>query len=169
MASELVGGREESLDVQEAPLSAEEILATLAKEKAAAVAPQVPSVALQPPPVRSPALTKARQWQLGFGPKAAAPYSISTEVVQPSCLFRGERLIMQGDPALQLSGLFVGTRNQLPSAAAIPIYVFDPLSLLDSGYLLDTCEPAIAITMSVQNPTAATLTWSAVMFGRAVL
>jgi hypothetical protein len=113
-------------------------------------------------------LQKARSWSLSFGPRAVPPFGSVAEAVQPRCLFRGEEIVNAGDSGLLLSGLYVGRKAQLPANVTLSLDRFDEGSL-DRGMRMDTCDPALTITFYIQNPTAATLTFAASLFGKAVL
>lgn len=102
---------------------------------------------------RSPiAKTKSRRWPLGFGPQTVAPGQTISIQVQPRVLFRGNKIINTGDSTdLVLVGLFVGQRPQLSHFKhPIPVANFAATSL-DSGTVMGTCDPALAITVQVKS------------------
>ena len=118
---------------------------------------------------RKQPLNKARQWVIGFGPTPVPPYGTITNQQQPRVLFRAEKIINTGNgDGLALSSLFVGNRSQLPPNVSIPLSNFNANGL-DRGMIMDTCDPALMITMQVQNSTSAILTFSAALYGKAVL
>lgn len=121
------------------------------------------------PIVQKVAPTKKRRWTVGFGPVAVGPFTTVTIQSQPQCLFRGEKLINTGDPGLFIQGLFVGQKSQLPTFQN-PISVATYAgTVLDNELMLDTCDPALFITMQIQNPSAATLTFAMSIVGHSVL
>jgi hypothetical protein len=113
--------------------------------------------------------TKKRRWTIGLGPAAVPPSSTVTVQSQPQVLFRGEKLINTGDSTgLFIQGLFVGNKSQLPtfqSPIAVGTYAG---GVLDNELMMDTCDPALFITVQVQNTSAATLTWAMSIIGHAV-
>ena len=121
------------------------------------------------PIVQKVSPTKKRRWTVGFGPTAVPPASTVTIQAQPQALFRGEKLINTGDVGLFIQGLFVGQKSQLPTfqnPIAVSTYAG---GVLDNELMLDTCDPALFITMQIQNPSAATLTFAMSIVGHCVL
>jgi hypothetical protein len=127
-------------------------------------------LAKRSPIVKKVPLTKARDWSVPFGPMPVGPGQTVTALAQPQCLFRGEKIVNTGDSAgLEIEGLFVGRKSQLPThQGPIPASVWNN-SALDRGIRMDTCDPALNIAFRIMNITAATLTWAATIFGKAVL
>ena len=122
------------------------------------------------PLLRKIPLKKAQDYVVTFGPKPVPPFNSITDSVSPYKLFRGEKIINTGDTVgLFIQSLLVGNRLQFPyPPRPIPVTAFNPRPL-DSGIKMDTCDPALFITFQIQNVTAATLTWSTSIFGKAVI
>ncbi len=127
-------------------------------------------VAARAPMTKSVQPTKKRRWPIAFGPTAVPPSTTITATANPQVLYRGEKLINTGDTTnLYISSLFVGNQQQLPSLGnPISVSAF-AATVLDNEMLFDTCQPALAITIQVQNlGTTNTQTWSMTLFGHIV-
>jgi hypothetical protein len=126
-----------------------------------ATQPVVPVVPVKPPrrPFSGRAAVVSRvqparkkPWTVPFGPAVVPPGQTVTVQKQPQVLFRCEHLINVGDEDdLYIQGLFVGRKSQLPSFQnPIPVSVYRD-SMMDSGQLFDTCDPALLITFQISN------------------
>jgi len=126
-------------------------------------------VAARAPMTKSVQPTKKRRWPIAFGPTAVPPSTTITATANPQVLYRGEKLINTGDTTnLFISSLFVGNQQQLPSLGnPISVIAFGA-GVLDNEMLFDTCQPALAITIQVQNLGTLTQTWSMTLFGHIV-
>jgi len=125
------------------------------------VVPATPPATRKPPRApfsgRAPVIsriqpTRKKPLTVRFGPAAVPPGQTVTVAVQPQVLFRGEQLVNVGDEDdLYIQGLFVGRKSQLPSFQnPIPVSVYRE-SMMDSGQLFDTCDPALFITFQISN------------------
>jgi hypothetical protein len=96
--------------------------------------------------------SRKKPWTVRFGPAAVPPGQTVSVSVQPQVLFRGEHLVNVGDEDdLYIQGLFVGRKSQLPSFQnPIPVSTYRD-SVMDSGHLFDTCDPALFITFQISN------------------
>lgn len=114
-------------------------------------------------------VTKKRRYTLGFGPATVPPGTTVTVQTRPQQLFRGEKLINTGDvTGLYLTGIFVGNDAQTPTFnSAISVKTYEG-GVLDNEQMFDTCQPAIDITMQVQNISTATATFSMSLVGHLV-
>jgi hypothetical protein len=127
-------------------------------------------VAARAPMTKQVQPTKKRRWPIAFGPSAVPPSTTITATANPQVLYRGEKLINTGDTTnLYISSLFVGNQQQLPSLGnPISVLSFSP-GVLDNEMLFDTCQPALSITIQVQNlGTVNTQTWAMTLFGHIV-
>lgn len=120
------------------------------------------------PVVHKVPLRKALDHSIAFGPqKGFAGQTINIQAM-PRCLFRGERILATDDavPAgsgTRIQNVLVGNKQQTHSSV---LTSFFSQQSLGSGTKFDTCDPALAITMSVQYMK--TCTFSATLFGKAV-
>jgi len=126
-------------------------------------------VAARAPMTKRVQPTKKRRWPIAFGPTAVPPSTTITATANPQVLYRGEKLINTGDTSnLFISSLFVGNQQQLPSLGnPISVTSFAP-GVLDNEMLFDTCQPALSITVQVQNLGTTTQTWAMTLFGHIV-
>lgn len=126
-------------------------------------------VAARAPMLKTVQPTKKRRWPIAFGPVAVPPSTTITAVANPQVFYRGEKLINTGDTTnLFISSLFVGNQQQLPSLGnPISVIAFSP-QVLDNEMLFDTCQPALNVTIQVQNLGTTTQTWSMCLFGHIV-
>lgn len=94
-----------------------------------------------------------RRWVVGFGPVEIPPRETVTIQAQPQCFFRGEKIVNTGNIDLQIQGLFIGQKSQLPTFQnPISMATFAG-SILDNEVHLDLCDPALFITWQIHNPT----------------
>lgn len=167
-AFEEILGEDEILGAYEI-LGAEGVSSGAVRGSAAFKAALARNAERRAPIVQKVSPTKKRRWTVALGPDAVPPNSTVTFQVQPQTLFRGEKLINTGDSALFIQGLFVGQKSQLPTFQnPISVATYAP-GVLDNELMMDTCDPALFITMQVQNRTADTLTFSMSIIGHAVL
>jgi hypothetical protein len=126
-------------------------------------------LARRAPVVRQVAPTKKRRWPIAFGPTGIPPNTTVTLTASPQVLYRGEKLVNTGDATnLYISGMFVGNKPQLPSLGnSVSVSAFAN-TVLDNEMQFDTCDPALSITIQVQNIGATTYTASLTLFGHAV-
>jgi len=115
-------------------------------------------------------LSKARQWQLPFGPEKIAPGARLSITQQPQCMFRGEKIIVTGETdGLFIENIFVGPQAQMPTAGSGISALFFTSESLDNDIVMDTAQPALSITMAVGNRSQKERTFAAVLFGKAIL
>ena len=110
--------------------------------------------------------SRKKPWTVSFGPATVPPGQTVTVQKQPQLLFRCEHLVNVGDEDdLYIQGLFVGRKSQLPSFQK-PIAVSNYReSVMDSGQLFDTCDPALFITFQISNRGAVPRTFAMDMRG----
>lgn len=161
-ADEILGAVQEILGASAASSSAVQKSPAFAQALARRLAARSPMTkSVQP--------TKKRRWPIAFGPTAVPPSTTITATANPQVLYRGEKLINTGDTTnLFISSLFVGNQQQLPSLGnPISVTAFGA-GVLDNEMLFDTCQPALSITIQVQNLGTETQTWSMTLFGHIV-
>jgi hypothetical protein len=126
-------------------------------------------MASRAPVVRTVTPTKKRRWPLGFGPTAIPPGMSVTADAKPQVLYRGEKLINTGDVTnLFIQNILVGNKPQLPSIGNPISVVAFGAGVLDNEMQFDTCDPALSISVQVQNVGTLTQTWHMCLFGHAV-
>lgn len=117
-------------------------------------------------------LQKARDWDLSFGPVSGAAGTTTVIVVQPQCLFRGEKLMANdtASPAgtgTRITQVLIGQRLQRPATGGGTLSLFFANGTLGNGVKWDTCQQALSISMTVSFVSACT--FDAVVFGKAVI
>ncbi|SRR5579862_1095367 len=116
--------------------------------------------------------TKARDWQVDFGPVSGTAGTSTTIVVNPQVLFRGEK-VMATDTGTtaglgtRIQAIFVGQKSQRPANAGSTLTAFFANNALGNGIKWDTCEKALSISITVS--FAETCTFDMTVFGKAVL
>lgn len=94
-----------------------------------------------------------REWSLDFGPIDGKVGETKSIVMNPRCAFRGEKLVATDDSPTPGGGtliqqIFVGQKIQL-GIRSVPTLFF-AANCLANQIMMDTCEPAITITMQVE-------------------
>lgn len=115
---------------------------------------------------------RTRDWMLPFT-SVIPPRSSLTLQQQPQVLFRGEDILYTGDKGLRITQLFVGQKLQLPyNSDGFDVELWRHLpdrEALRSGMKIDTCDPALYITIQAYNPTDAPLTFDCCIKGKAAI
>lgn len=109
-----------------------------------------------------------RRQNLGFPTTTALGAGLSTTVQSaPQVLFRPDRLFLSSGvaAALVINSILVGNKEQLLNGNPLPGSMFSELAV-DSYVEYDTCEPAVSITLSITNTSAAAVTFTPGMTGR---
>jgi len=117
-------------------------------------------------------LSKARDWQIDFGPVSGAAGTSTTLIVAPQCLFRGEKVMATDSsttPGLgtRVAAIFVGQKSQRPANAGATLTAFFANNSLGNGVKWDTCEKALSISLTISFISACT--FDCTVFGKAVL
>lgn len=115
--------------------------------------------------------TKARDWQIDFGPVFATSGTTTTVTVNPQVLFRGEKVMATDSSTTpgfgtRISAIFVGQELQRPANSGSTLTAFFANNALGNGIKWDTCEKALSIAVTVI--FSATCTWDMTVFGKAV-
>ncbi len=114
--------------------------------------------------------THTREFPIGFVPPLNTPVPPAQVVnieTKPQVLFRGERLAIPNSLVLnfQLTDIKVGKDSQLAAPGNLPAECFSNVSI-GVRMQLDTAEPGITLTLSVQNTdTVNPHTFSSVLYG----
>lgn len=117
----------------------------------------------------------AREWTIGFSSTSAVTKSGGTAIItqRPQQLFRPERVIVPasintaaGAPGFLINDIKVGNVSQLLTAGSVPAAMFEQTAF-GVRLLMDTCNPAIDLVLSVTNAGAtADTTFYASMVGK---
>lgn len=150
------------------------------------------------PILESKPAAKKRLWPIAMGPTVIkAGESVNLQAF-PQVYFRGNKIICTGDEIHRsgirrllfltwcrlismlgialaqpggrcfITGLFIGSQAQLPlNTNPISTKSFDP-GILDNVMLFDTCQPALAITMQIENRSDHDRVVSFTIFGNAL-
>lgn len=85
----------------------------------------------------------------------------------PQHHFKPERLTTIGGAGLLITNILVGTDSQFVAAGSIPVEFFQAANE-DVTFNADTGRPGVEITITVQNPTAAPIVFSAAVLGTVI-
>ncbi len=116
--------------------------------------------------------TKARDWQIDFGPVSGAASTQTTITKNPQCLFRGEKVMATDSGATRgygtrIAGILIGQKLQRPSGDGATLTAFFANNALGNGIKWDTCEKALSIALTISFIEACT--FECTVFGKAVL
>lgn len=128
--------------------------------------------ASQRPILRKTMPTRARDWDISFGPVSGAAGTTTTISNTPACLFKGMRLVATdtASPAgtgTRITQIFIGQRLQRPVTGGGTLTAFLAANAFGVGIEWDTCQPAYSISMTVSFVSACT--FDAAVFGKAVV
>jgi hypothetical protein len=117
-------------------------------------------------------MTKARDWQIDFGPVSGAAGTTTTVTKNPQCLFRGEKVMATDSGATRgygtrIAGILIGQKLQRPSGDGATLTAFFANNALGNGIKWDTCEKALSIALTISFIEACT--FECTVFGKAVL
>ena len=153
--------------------AAAEILGELVKRSPAFAQYASKRLAASRPMVAKTPLNKARDWQIDFGPVFGVAGTTTTIIVNPQCLFRGEK-VMATDTSSGTAGMgtaiqaiFVGQKSQRPANQGQTLTAFFANNALGNGIKWDTCEKALSISLTIAFLNSCT--FFCTVFGKAVL
>ncbi len=129
------------------------------------------AAASRPMLARTPA-TKARDWQIDFGPVSGTAGTTTTITKNPQVLFRGEKVMATDSGSTRgygtaVASIFVGQKLQRPAGDGATLTAFFANNALGNGIKWDTCEKALSIAITVS--FIETCTFYMTVFGKAVL
>jgi hypothetical protein len=157
---------------QMSPEQAFEVLGAAVQQSPAFAQYVAKRAAASRPMLHKTPLNKARDWQIDFGPVSGAAGTTTTVIVNPQCLFRGEK-VMATDSATtpglgtRIQSIFVGQKSQRPANQGATLTAFFANNSLGNGIKWDTCEKALSISLTIS--FVQTCTFDCTVFGKAVL
>lgn len=105
-----------------------------------------------------------RRYPLGLGATIIGPGATAIITANPQLPFRVNRLVTAGGAGLLIDNVQVGTVSQFVAAGSVPVEIFAPdaVAVELKG---DTAVPGVNVQITVSNPTAGPITFSAAIIG----